>query len=165
MATIFRGQSTLEYICSVIWGVYPGPLDLSAVARHTAHYNIYIRNQLHCHLPTQQTTGLNIGFRKVNVLLYCTWQEVFQIMQKRSVCYLTICSMKNHEINFLTFLPNTKHTIILVQKIHTSSLEYHVGELQWHCRVCGGRLNKAKRKVQPIYSCSDYPEDQGFCRD
>ena len=25
--------------------------------------------------------------------------------------------------------------------------------------MCGGRLNKAKGKVQPIYSCSDYPED------
>ena len=34
-----------------------------------------------------------------------------------------------------------------------------MGELQRHCRVCGGRLNKAKGKVQPIYSCFDYPED------
>ena len=102
---------------------------------------------------------MNIGLRKVNVLLHCTWQEVFQIMQKRSVCYLTICLMKNHEIVFLTFLSNTKHTIKLLQKIHTSSLEYHLGELQRHCRVCGGRLNKAKGKVQPIYSCCDYPED------
>ena len=67
--------------------------------------------------------------------------------------------MKKHEINFVTFLPNTKHTIKLIQKIHTSLLEYHVGELQRHCRVCGGRLNKSKGKVQPIYSCSDYPED------
>ncbi len=25
--------------------------------------------------------------------------------------------------------------------------------------MCGGRLNKAKGKVQPIYSCCDYPED------
>ncbi len=68
--------------------------------------------------------------------------------------------MKNHEIVFLTSLSNTKHTIKLLQKIHTSSLEYHLGELKRHFRVCGGRrLNKAKGKVQPIYSCCDYPED------
>ena len=64
--------------------------------------------------------------------------------------------MKNHEIIFLTSLSNTKQTIKILQKIHTSSLEYHVGELQRHCRVW---LNMAKGKVQQIYSCYDYPED------
>ena len=32
-------------------------------------------------------------------------------------------------------------------------------QLQRHCRVCGGRLNKAKGKVQPVYSCIDHSED------
>ncbi len=60
----------------------------------------------------------------------------------------------------MRYLPNiffqykTHHQI--EPKIHTSSLEYHVGELQKHCRVCGGRLNKTKGKVQPVYSCADH---------
>ncbi len=33
-----------------------------------------------------------------------------------------------------------------------------MGELQKHCRVCGGRLNKTKGKVQPVYFCADHSE-------
>ena len=36
------------------------------------------------------------------------------------------------------------------------SVKYHQEQLQKFCRVCGGRLNKAKGRAQAVYSCSEY---------
>ena len=38
-------------------------------------------------------------------------------------------------------------------------MEFHLEQLQKHCRICGKRLNKAKGKPQPVYSCSDHTDD------
>ncbi len=41
----------------------------------------------------------------------------------------------------------------------TSSMEYHQEQLQKHCRICGNRLNKAKRRIQPVYPCKEHSSD------
>ena len=38
-------------------------------------------------------------------------------------------------------------------------MDYHIEQLQKHCRICGKRLCKAKGKKQPVYSCIDHRED------
>lgn len=38
-------------------------------------------------------------------------------------------------------------------------MEFHQQQLQKHCRVCGNRLNKAKGKAQPVYSCKEHSGD------
>ena len=35
-------------------------------------------------------------------------------------------------------------------------MEYHLDQLKKHCRICGGRLNKAKGKVQGVHSCAEH---------
>lgn len=38
-------------------------------------------------------------------------------------------------------------------------MEFHLEQLQKHCRICGKRLNRAKKNAQPVYSCSDHTGD------
>lgn len=39
------------------------------------------------------------------------------------------------------------------------SMEYHQEQLLKHCRICGNRLNKAKGRSQPVYSCTEHSAD------
>lgn len=38
-------------------------------------------------------------------------------------------------------------------------MEFHQQQLHKHCRVCGNRLNKAKGRAQPVYSCKEHSAD------
>lgn len=38
-------------------------------------------------------------------------------------------------------------------------MEHHHQQLLKHCRICGGRLCKAKGKAQPVYKCIEHKED------
>ena len=49
-------------------------------------------------------------------------------------------------------------------------MKYHSEQLRKHCRICGGRLNKAKKKkTQSVLSCQDHSVDlqtfAGVCTD
>ena len=56
--------------------------------------------------------------------------------------------------------PNTKSNNNKIhENLHTSSTSYHQDQLHKHCRICGGRLNKAKGKAQPVYSCTGHSLD------
>ncbi len=68
--------SRIYLLCKL--GGYPGPLDLSAVAkRHCALWYL-IRNQLCSHFTNSTNHELWISLRKVNVLLHCTsgWYQL-----------------------------------------------------------------------------------------
>ncbi len=41
----------------------------------------------------------------------------------------------------------------------SSFMDYHQEQLQKHCRICGNRLNKAKGRQQPVYSCKEHVAD------
>ena len=43
-----------------------------------------------------------------------------------------------------------------IQKYTISSMEYHLDQLKKHCRICGGRLNKAKGRVQRVHFCAEH---------
>ncbi len=42
-------------------------------------------------------------------------------------------------------------------------MEFHLEQLQKHCRICGNRLSKSKGSRQPVYCCADFSEDLATC--
>lgn len=42
-------------------------------------------------------------------------------------------------------------------------MDFHQQQLQKHCRICGNRLNKAKGRQQPVYSCREHADDLAAC--
>ncbi len=39
------------------------------------------------------------------------------------------------------------------------SMDFHIDQLQKHCRICANRLCKVKGKKQPVHSCINHKED------
>ena len=74
----------------------------------------------------------------------------------RSVSQLRTDLLKKNQMDFLQFFSCKIYQPQNIQIYINSSITYHQDQLQKHCRICGGRLNKAKGKAQTVHACKEH---------
>ena len=74
----------------------------------------------------------------------------------RSVSQLRTDLLKKYQMDFLQFFSCKIYQPQNIQIFINSSITYHQDQLQKHCRICGGRLNKAKGKAQRVHACKEH---------
>ena len=72
---------------------------------------------------------------------------------KNHYAILVQASQKSSNINYITILTEMEREL-------AENLMFHINELSKHCRICGGRLQKAKSKTTaPTHPCDSSSRD------